>query len=366
MKILYTNFHPRNGGGHVTYILNLVTELMSDHQITVATPGTSRLYRYVGIYAAVKRVDLSFPGRVTEISGPCAALRALVKREQFDVIHVNGSSDHKLVMLATFGLRHKPRIVLTKHNDHPINSIGNLLRSVVATDATIGVSDYITDILQRSPYRKHPIYTIRHGVDINYFSPVMSTEKIQSRERFLGVLARDTILLGSAGGTDDDKGWFDLAHALALLPAPLRARFHVVVIGDPPKKSKLRELDDLGVGQQFSFPGLLDDVRSVLAACDLGFVLSYREALSFACRELMALGLPVLVTRVGGLPENLIDQQQGWVVPAKDPVSIKAVLEQVLEAPSILQTMGTQARTKASCEFNLKCFTAQTLAVYQS
>ena len=46
MRILYTNFHGRNGGGHVTYIINLAKALAGSHQITVATPETSRLYRY--------------------------------------------------------------------------------------------------------------------------------------------------------------------------------------------------------------------------------------------------------------------------------------------------------------------------------
>ncbi|MFY2628161.1 glycosyltransferase family 1 protein, partial [Achromobacter dolens] len=46
MRILYTNFHANNGGGHVTYIINLARALAAEHQITVAAPATSRLYRY--------------------------------------------------------------------------------------------------------------------------------------------------------------------------------------------------------------------------------------------------------------------------------------------------------------------------------
>ena len=45
MKILYTNFHARNGGGHVTYIVNLLQGLSPQHVLTVATPKGSRLHR---------------------------------------------------------------------------------------------------------------------------------------------------------------------------------------------------------------------------------------------------------------------------------------------------------------------------------
>jgi glycosyltransferase involved in cell wall biosynthesis len=115
-----------------------------------------------------------------------------------------------------------------------------------------------------------------------------------------------------------------------------------------------------------SFPGVIDDVRSVLAACDLGFILSYQEALSFACREMMAMGLPVLVTRVGGLPENVCEEVEGWIVPAHSPESIKVILLNILSNPAQLSLMGARARARAERDFNLKDFIQSTVAVYQS
>ena len=366
MKILYTNFHPRNGGGHVTYLMNLMRGLAGHNEITLATPASSRLYRYAADIPAVNRVDLSFPGRVTELAGPCKVLRRLIKHHRFDVIHVNGSSDHKLVMLATIGLSPKPRIVLTKHNDHPINSIGNWIRAMLATHAAIGVSDFISALLLKSPYRRHRIVTVRHGIDTDYFTPVTETEYQALRVKHLGSPLPDKIVLGSSGGTDDDKGWLDLAGALILLDPAVRDRFHVVVIGDPPSADQVARLDAIGVRHQFSFPGLIDDVRPVLAACDVGFVLSYREALSFACRELMAQGLPVMITRVGGLPENLTDHEEGWIVPVRDASAIAEVLNAIAKEPQVLKTFGQSARVKALTTFNLRQFVTETLAVYQA
>ena len=319
MKILYTNFHPRNGGGHVTYIMNLMRGLSESHEITLATPGSSRLYRYAAEISGVKRVDMFFPGRVTELSAPCKVLRRLIKEQGFDVIHVNGSSDHKLVMLATMGLSSKPRVILTKHNDHKINSVGNWIRSILATHATIGVSQFVSDILLRSPYRRHPVKTVRHGIDTAYFAPASESDYASFRAQHL-------------------------AGALALLSPAMRKRFHVIVIGDPPSVDQIARLEIIGVEKHFSFPGLVDDVRPWLAACDLGFVLSYREALSFACRELMSQGLPVIVTRVGGLPENLTDREEGWIVPVRDSSAIAEILSGLASYSTLLKTMGQRAR----------------------
>lgn len=366
MNILYTNFHARNGGGHVTYILNLLQGLSREHSVTVATPRSSRLFRLASAIPGVTMVDMAFSTRPSSWLAPRARLRALVRERRFDLIHANGSADHKQVMLALLGMRRRPAVVLTKHNDHSVQSVGHGLRAHLATDRVIAVSDFIRDILERSPYRRCGVVTVRHGIDTDFFTPVDASRRRALRDELLGKRVRDKIVLGSSAGSDFDKGWLDLVEAISLLPAPVRERFHVVVIGDPPNDEKLARVAALGMTDAVSFPGLIDDVRPLLAACDVGFVLSYREALSFACRELMALGLPVLVTRVGGLPENLEDGEQGWIVPMKDPQAIAAVLAGIASDPAMLERLGAAARARAAREFNLPLFVRRTLDVYQS
>ena len=366
MKILYTNFHARNGGGHVTYIVNLLQGLSPQHVLTVATPKGSRLYRLAAAVPGVKVVDMSFSIRPSSWFGPRAALRRLIVQEHFDIVHANGTADHKQVMLALFGMRRPPAVVMTKHNSHSLTSFGHRMRAWLATDRVIAVSDYVRGLLMKSPYQRCGVVTVRHGIDTDYFAPSDVGNKLALRDQYLGTALRDKIVLGSSAGSDFDKGWLDLIEAISLLSPTQRGRFHVVVIGDPPNDAKLARVDALGLRAAVSFPGLLDDVRPVLAACDVGFVLSYHEALSFACRELMALGLPVLVTRVGGLHENVTAGQEGWIVPAKDPAAIADVLREILAEPQQLQRLGDQARARAVREFNLPDFVAQTLAVYQS
>ena len=364
MNILYTNFHPRNGGGHVTYIINLLKGLAGHHQITVATPISSRLYRYAGEIHGVRVVDMHFSTRASSWFAPRSKLHALIKEGRFDVVHVNGSADHKLVMLALSGIRPRPRVVMTKHNEHPLKSVGHWLRARLATDRVIAVSEHVARQVRASTYLKAGVVTIRHGVDTEYFSPVHVEEKLHLRARLLGPGLEHKILLGSAGGTDRSKGWLDLVAGIALLPATQRSRFHVVVAGDLPDEEKKQDVANLGMTDQVSFPGLLDDVRPVLAACDIGFVLSYQEALSFACRELMSLGLPVLVSNAGGLPENLTDRREGWIVPVRDPQAISTVLSDILNDPHQITVMGAHARQKAQHEFGLKRFVDATLRVY--
>src|SRR3546814_20029301 len=91
----------------------------------------------------------------------------------------------------------------------------------------------------------------------------------------------------------------------------------------------MRRVTDLGLARQVVFPGLVDDVRTVLGACDAGFVLSYREALSYACRETLSLGLPTLVSDAGGLTERVENNVARWIVPAHGVAAIARVLASI-------------------------------------
>ncbi len=366
MKILFTNFHPGIGGGHVTYIESLLLGMKATHSLFVACPATSRLFKRASALVGIQTIDMSFTTRPSSWFSARAALRELILQEKFDVIHVNGSSDHKQVMLALVGLSGSPRVIFTKHNDRGVSSVGHYLRARFSTDHVIAVSEYVKGLLLNSPYKQRPISTIKHGIDTQYFSPVSRAEKMQLRAQFFELGTQDKIILGSSSGTNEAKGWLDLVHALSLLEPEQRKRFHVAVIGEQPDELLRARATAHGVCSHLSFLGVVEDVRTVLAACDLGFVLSYHEALSFACREKMAMGLPVLVTRVGGLPENVSDNREGWIVPARSPESIKDILLNILANPTRLSLMGTQARARAERDFNLSDFIESTMAVYQS
>lgn len=104
----------------------------------------------------------------------------------------------------------------------------------------------------------------------------------------------------------------------------------------------------------------------MVAAFDIGFVLSWRvETISFACREMMSMGKPVIVTRHAGLPENIHDHRDGWVVPVREPQAIAKLLQRVLDGEVALDEMGNQARQKSLREFGLAPFVDATERVYE-
>ncbi|MGX5660113.1 glycosyltransferase [Castellaniella ginsengisoli] len=364
MKILYTNFHPRNGGGHATYIVNLARSFQGEHQVTVATPGTSRLFEQAGRIPGVRCVDASFSTRPGPMLSEVARLRCLLREGGFDLVHVNGSSDHRQAMLARIGLRRPPRIVWTKHNTLPVKGFGHWLRARFGTDGAIGVCDYVSGLLRDSAYRGHPVCTVRLGMDTDVFRPATADESRQARRALLGEMPPGTLVLGSVGGTDRAKGWMTLVQALALLERADRDRFRLLVAGDPPRGTLRQEVEALGMTPWVVFPGLVPDPRRILAASDIGFVVSFQEAGSYAACESLAMGLPTLVSDAGGLPELVRHGIDGWIVPAGDVYAARAWLMDRLARP-VPSGMPAAARARAQECFSMPVFAERTLAFYR-
>src|ERR1700752_4036664 len=119
MKLLYTNFHDGDGGGHPPYVVAPARALAARHEVHVAAPAGSRLLREAQALPGVHAVAQEFPNGLKKLRARMRAqnaLAALLRAHAFDLVHVNGSADHRLVMAALHGLRRRPRVVLTKHN----------------------------------------------------------------------------------------------------------------------------------------------------------------------------------------------------------------------------------------------------------
>jgi len=138
----------------------------------------------------------------------------------------------------------------------------------------------------------------------------------------------------------------------------------IVLAGQLPGEAQRSRVAALGMSGQVIYTGMLRDVRPAIAVMDVGFVLSQREALSFACREMMAMGKPVIVSETGGLPENITPVEDGWVVPFGGCRYIAQILALLLGNPLEVERAGAAARAKSEAQFSLQSFAEGTEEVY--
>jgi len=172
------------------------------------------------------------------------------------------------------------------------------------------------------------------------------------------------IVFVSVAGTALHKGWQFLVEAASNLDDELRSRIKIVIVGNSPKDEVVEKyINQLDMQDNVIFTGFMDDIREAVSIADIGFVLSIGvETISFACREMMAMGRPVLVSDYAGLSENIDNNQDGWVVVQKSVSQIQKFLQKIKRLDLI--EFSNSANKKSKQEFGLKHFINKTIEIY--
>jgi len=365
MNVLYTNFHPGNGGGHTTYVTYLFNGVQL-HSISafLAAPKVSKLNKDLSQEYPARVFNVDFPGKpkeVVNIIKNVKKLKKIIVNNQIHIVHVNGTPDHKIVMLCKWFYKLNFRIIRTKHDSFKIkqNWFANKLYGKY-TNQMIVVSNFQFNNVITSELKKKTTI-IHNGIDLDYFQP---REKSKNLIKQFNIQDKDIVFI-SVAGTALHKGWHFLVEATSRLDNELRKRVKIVLVGNSPNNNIVEKyVNQLNMENNVIFTGFMDDVREVLSIADIGFVLSIGvETISFACREMMAMGKPVLVSDYAGLSENIDNKQDGWIVKEKSTTEIQNLLQQIKGLD--LSQMSNSARKKANQDFGLNLFIGQTVQKYQ-
>jgi glycosyltransferase involved in cell wall biosynthesis len=173
-----------------------------------------------------------------------------------------------------------------------------------------------------------------------------------------------TVVVGAAGRLVRLKGYLDLLRA-ALLLRPAHPDVRVEIAGDGPERPELeREARRLGLEHHIRFLGWQADLRASMRRWQIFAQPSVEEGFGIAALEAMAAGLPVLATRVGGLPELVEDDVTGILLPPGDPPALAHALARLLGNPATRRAMGNAARERARTHFSPDRMVEATAAIY--
>jgi glycosyltransferase involved in cell wall biosynthesis len=183
-----------------------------------------------------------------------------------------------------------------------------------------------------------------NGVDIDAFQP--RPRPAIALRAALGIPASAPVV-GLLGRLSPEKGP-EVFLSAALVAHARLPEAHFVLVGDGPLAPALREaIARMRLEGRVHLAGLRRDVAATLNDIDVLVSSSHSEAMPLAVMEAMASGLPVVATRVGGLPDMVDEGESGWLVAPGDFNAIAARLQQILGTPGELERMGRAARLRA-------------------
>lgn len=201
---------------------------------------------------------------------------------------------------------------------------------------TVAISDAVARCLAEGGVADASIRVVPSAVD-----PEALHRRLDRREtrRRLG-LGDDADCLLAAASLHERKGLDVLLEALARL-ARRERRPTLWIAGEGPQRTALERLAAArGLARQVRLLGARDDVPELLVACDVFVAPSRREGLGIAALEAMALGRPLVASRVGGLAESVLDEATGLLVPPGDADALASALERLLDDRALAERLG--------------------------
>jgi glycosyltransferase involved in cell wall biosynthesis len=203
--------------------------------------------------------------------------------------------------------------------------------------------------LEQIPARA--LSVVYNGVDMTQFAP--QADRAAAREE-LG-LAADNVVIGSVGRLSADKGGQDVLIRAVAEVRQAHPEVRLVFVGDGPLRVGLEALVfELGLGEVVRFTGQRADVARLLGAFDVFVLPSLREALPIAVIEAMAVRLPVVAARIGGIPEVVEDDGTGCLVPPGDVAALAAVLERLVGDPALVARLGAAGQARVQAQFTVE------------
>jgi len=296
-------------------------------------------------------------------------LTRILRTERITVVHTHGYKSNVIGGLAA-RLTKRPLLVRTEHGmPPPISRTGHFSVSPFSvldyligrswTDCIIAVSRDLSLILAKRYPPRH-IRTIYNGVDIAPHTDPLRVHHLRSE---FALSANDAVI-GIFCRLMPIKALDIFLRAARLITVNVQnVRFFVV--GDGPLYDSLRsEAQRLGLERRMTFTGFRHDALDLVRMMQVIVLSSLHEGLPMILLEAMALGKPVVATRVGGIPELIQDGVTGILVPPADPDSLANACLDLIRKPSIAEELGRRAQHQVEAHFTAEKMLEDLLKVY--
>ncbi len=242
-------------------------------------------------------------------------------------------------------LRPKTRFLLTLQEGDPLEYIDvrvgrfrGLFRKIFQrANAVQAISHFLAKWALQMGARVSP-QVVPNGVDIERFTQPFSERDRFSLRASLGYAPTDLVLITTSRLTLKN-GIDDVIRALPLLPA--RVKF--LIVGEGADEDKLKALAvEKGVAVRVQFLGKRDhaDLPGLLRASDFFIRASLSEGLGISFLEAMAVGVPIIGTPVGGIPDFLTDGETGVFCQPRNPASVAQAVRRLLDDPSLCEKLA--------------------------
>ncbi len=394
-KVLYLITQSELGGAQ-RYILDLARNLKIDYEVSVAF-GEQGEDGELAKELKLNKISYFSLSHLKRNISPFHDLlaiyqiRKLIKKIQPDIIHLNST---KISILGSWALKNfkpKPLIVYTAHGwvfNEPMNALKKKLYTWLEK-STANIKDKIICIskldktiakeILEIPEQKLPI--IYHGLDLsryNFLEKNIARERLWSElEAGTKPIEKNTILIGSIGNLYATKDFGTLIKAINYLLIDHNIEAKAIIIGEGPEREKLEaKIGDFNAvafrageentDNKIILAGRISNAANYIKAFDYYVCSSVKEGFPYTLLETMAARVPIIATRVGGIPDLIADNHNGMLTQPGDARLIAKKIVELAKNQFLRERIIQTATYDMEHIFSFNKMVSETRRVYET
>lgn len=360
MKIVYVLTRSDVIGGASVHLLDLAYGAQQAGHTVVILVGGEGAFQERAYQKGLRCISLRYMVReispLTDMRG-FFELRKAIEHLNPDIVHMHSSKAGILGRLVCMSL--SIPAVFTAHGwafTEGVSAMRRALYKIIErfmarfTDKIITVSNYDKELaLKLGVGSEALVSTIHNGM------PDSVVNKFFDKHE-------DALRLIMVARFDAQKDHQTLLKALASIK---KLRWFLELVGDGPLLEMTKEtVRELGLTEHVFFSGACNDVPERLAKADVFILISNWEGLPLTILEAMRSSLPVIATKVGGVPETVEHGKTGFLIERNDQHALAASVARLIESDSLRVEMGRQGRRKFEETFTFETMLSKTLRIY--
>jgi glycosyltransferase involved in cell wall biosynthesis len=344
-------------GGAESLLKNFLIEAKkyNDFEIEVCTLYSRNIFEEELANNGIKIHNLNLSFKYNPIG--VFKLLNVIKRGNYDIIHVHLFPADIFVAISSLFLPKRIKFIFSEHNDY------NRRRSIKSFkvidgftysryDKIVCVSKQVEKALIKwCPKTACKVIVIKNAIPIS--------DKLNFERGKL----YDIIFVGRL---EKQKGIDVLLKAIQILKEKYHRSLRVAIVGDGSLVNDLKELAlQYGINEYIDFLGVRKDVLELMRESSI-FVLSSRwEGFGLVLLEAMSIRVPVVATKVGGIPEVIEDGKDGILVEPENPDELAKAINLLLSNPDLRNNISESAFRKVKEQYSIENYAKNLLSFYR-
>lgn len=288
-----------------------------------------------------------------------------MKRKKCLLVHFHDAHSAAVGSVAA-SLAKVPFRIITRRVDFPLKKNYFSRRKYMKNvDAIIAISEGVKKVLVEGGVDPENVEVISSGIDFSSFeedSSALTSKDYLHREFSFAV---DDYLVGIVAHLADHKGHQYLIQATKILKqqAP---KIKTIIVGEGPLSMELnRQAKELDVEDIIFFLGFRKDIPKILSSLDLFVLSSHLEGMGSSILDAMASRLPVVATKVGGIPEVVINGETGLLVPPRNPSALARAILRLYSDKTLASRLGQKGYELVHRKFSAEAMADKVVRLYE-